>query len=278
MKNIREISHEIKNGARFEFGKNWHRYANKLDESNVTSALSSLKLMLKIQDLSKKKFLDVGCGSGLFSLAARKLGAEVVSFDYDPDSSSCAQYVKNKFSPNDDLWKIMTGSVLDANFISQLGKFDVVYSWGVLHHTGNMWLAIDNASLLVKEKGFLFISIYNYQPYFSSYWLFIKKTYNKSPFVVKKLIEYIFSGFFMFSFFLADLAKKNNPLLRYKGRNRRGMQVYCDVVDWVGGWPFEVAKPEKIIDYLYNKNFSLIKLKTCGGRHGCNEYVFEKIS
>jgi hypothetical protein len=52
------------------------------------------------------------------------------------------------------------------------------------------------------------------------------------------------------------------------------MSPWRDLIDWVGGYPFEVAKPEAILDFYLRRGFTLKRLVTCGGSLGCNEYVF----
>jgi 2-polyprenyl-6-hydroxyphenyl methylase/3-demethylubiquinone-9 3-methyltransferase len=54
------------------------------------------------------------------------------------------------------------------------------------------------------------------------------------------------------------------------------MSIYRDVVDWIGGFPFETAKPETIFRFYRDRGFVLEELTTCGSRHGCNEFVFRK--
>jgi 2-polyprenyl-6-hydroxyphenyl methylase/3-demethylubiquinone-9 3-methyltransferase len=81
---------EIKQGKRFRFGKNWSSFLKTINEERIIEAENSLKKMLGINDLKDKDFLDIGSDSGLFSLAAMRLGARrVYSFDYDPDSVAC---------------------------------------------------------------------------------------------------------------------------------------------------------------------------------------------
>ncbi len=176
---------EISESERFEFGKNWSRFLKVLNEERIKEAEDSLKKMLNVENLQGKKFLDIGSGSGLFSLAARRLGAQVYSFDFDPQSVACATQLKRRFFADDNSWTIEEGSALDADYVRSLGKFDIVYSWGVLHHTGQMWKALDNAQLPVVPSGKLFIAIYNDTGGQSERWKWIKKTYNTLPTLLK---------------------------------------------------------------------------------------------
>lgn len=202
------------------------------------------------------------------------LGANVYSFDYDPHSVACTAELKRRYFP-DDQWVVERGSVLDREYLSNLGQFDVVYSWGVLHHTGNMWDALGNVAQLVQPGGRIFIAIYNKQQFFSNYWILVKQIYNKLWGFLKVILNYIFFTFFALLHFNVDLMQRKNPALRYYGVGKRGMTLYYDVIDWIGGWPFEVASPEEIFIFFRDKNFRLIELVTCGGKHGCNEFVFE---
>jgi len=154
---------EVAAGERFEFGKNWARFLKSLNEDRVVKAQRSLENMLETGSLTGKTFLDIGSGSGLFSLAARRMKARVHSFDYDPQSVNCTRELKRKYFPDDADWQVEQGSVLDEGYLRGLGEFAVVYSWGVLHHTGKMWQALENAGHLVAPGGTLFISIYNDQ-------------------------------------------------------------------------------------------------------------------
>src|SRR6202163_2648230 len=172
---------EVEAGERFEFGKNWARFLSVLTESQIQSAVQSLETMLGGTDLTGRTFVDVGSGSGLFSLAARRLGARVHSFDYDPHSVACTQELRRRYYPDDPQWRVEEGSALDAEYMASLGKFDIVYSWGVLHHTGAMWEALENVCLNVAPEGQLFIAIYNDQGKTSQRWRTVKRTYNRLP-------------------------------------------------------------------------------------------------
>lgn len=172
---------EVQSGERFEFGKNWARFLGALNEERIAQARKSLSERLELETLPGKTFLDIGSGSGLVSLAARRLGARVHSFDYDPHSVNCTRELKRRYFPDDPQWTIEEGSALDNDYLRSLGTFDVVYSWGVLHHTGDMWTALDNVAPLVREGGILFISLYNDQGTASRRWKKTKKLYNQLP-------------------------------------------------------------------------------------------------
>ena len=268
---------ELQSGNRFAFGENWAQFLTLLDDERVNEAVNSLKKMLEVEDLHNKTFLDIGSGSGLFSLAARKLGAKVYSFDYDPQSVACTQELKNKFFPNDADWHVEIGSVLDADYMKSLGTYDIVYSWGVLHHTGDMWTALNHVADMVKPQGKIFISLYNDQGWQSKIWWMIKKSYVSLPKFLRWLILIPCYIRLWGPKTLRDLLllKPQQSWNSYK--KNRGMSPHRDVIDWVGGFPFEVSKPEQIFYFYKNKGFTLCALKTCAGGLGCNEFIFQKI-
>lgn len=269
---------EILAGERFEFGANWTQFLSVLDEERIAQARISLERMLGSQDISGKTFIDIGSGSGLFSLAARLLGAKVHSFDFDPKSVACAKELRRRYFPDDESWVIEEGSVLDTNYMNSLGHFDIVYSWGVLHHTGQMWKALDNAASLVAKEGRIFIAIYNDQGVASKFWTKVKKIYC-SGLMGNFLIKLLFYPYFALGRLVADVVKQRNPFTSYtEYKKSRGMSVVHDWVDWLGGYPFEVAKPEEIFDFYFQKGFVLQRMKTCGGGLGCNEFVFVNLS
>ena len=267
---------EIAAGERFAFGENWQRFLSLLDDDRIHQAEDSLRRMLGVADLAGKSFLDIGCGSGLFSLAARRLGARVHSFDYDPQSVACAQELRRRYFTGDTHWTIEEGSALDGDYLARLGRFDIVYSWGVLHHTGAMWQALDNAAALVAPEGKLFIAIYNDQGKISDRWRAVKRTYNRLPRGSRFLVTIPVLIHLQWRRAVKDLLRMK-PFATWRGAGKeRGMSAWRDLIDWVGGYPFEVAKPEAIFDFYLRRGFTLTRLVTCGGSLGCNEFVFAR--
>jgi 2-polyprenyl-6-hydroxyphenyl methylase/3-demethylubiquinone-9 3-methyltransferase len=268
---------QIRAGERFQFGANWQRFLRVLDDSRIATAEASLRSMLECDRLDGKTFLDAGSGSGLFSLAARRLGAEVTSFDFDPQSVACTRELRRRFFPEDPGWAVREGSVLDAGFMSSLGTFDVVYSWGVLHHTGSMWNAIDLASRAVAPGGRFFIALYNDQGLRSAGWRALKRVYC-SGFAGRVAVTSVCVPYFVFRGLLSDVARGRNPLRLYREyRQSRGMSIVHDWVDWMGGYPFEVSTPTATFDFLRSRGFRLDRLLSTQGL-GCNEFVFTRES
>jgi 2-polyprenyl-6-hydroxyphenyl methylase/3-demethylubiquinone-9 3-methyltransferase len=267
---------EVESGERFEFGRNWARFLASVDDRRIASAEASLEAALGPGSLAGKSFLDVGSGSGLFSLAARRLGATVRSFDYDPESVACTRALRQRYRPGDDGWSVEEGSILDEAFVARLGTHDVVYSWGVLHHTGAMWKAVDHAARLVAPGGRLFIALYNDQGGASRRWTAVKRGYNRGGRVTRAAITGAVCAFFEARNLAIRLVRFRERRPPDAARHARGMSKWTDLVDWVGGWPFEVSRPEEVFRFLKARGFALDHLTTAGGGLGCNEFVFTR--
>lgn len=272
MTNNDKDSSEIPLEERFEFGANWSKFIDsKFSSERIESSINVFVKFTGLRDLNDSTFLDVGCGSGLHSFAALKLGAEhVTSFDFDPNAVKTTLKLK-EIAGNPANWNVFQGSILDDDFVASSRKYDFVYSWGVLHHTGNLWKALANTCSLVASQGTLYIAIYSLdvQPK-SEYWLTVKKKYVNSGKIRRFLMEqqYIFRHVY-----------NSNPILHLKGRlskkdNReRGMDLLTDVRDWLGGWPMEFALDQDVISFVESKGF---QLKNIDQGKACTEFLFGK--
>lgn len=274
-----QFKDEVLKGNRFEFGKNWKEFLELLNPKMITEAEDSLKKMLNITTLEGKSFLDIGSGSGLFSLAAKNLGATVTSFDYDTDSVSCTNFLRDKYYKNDTSWVVLQASVLDNDFIESLPLYDYVYSWGVLHHTGEMHNAIINAMSKVKINGFFYVALYR-KTIFDFFWKKFKKYYTNQKSEIQKFYINLWINKIKFSFLLKG-RNFNKMILEYN--KERGMDFYKDIHDWLGGYPYEAITPKECKMFFDKHNFKLVKEVTITEgislalSSGCDEFLFNKL-
>jgi 2-polyprenyl-3-methyl-5-hydroxy-6-metoxy-1,4-benzoquinol methylase len=263
----------------FSFGRNWRLFVQQhLTPEREMKAMESIAEFLRLDSLDGLSFMDVGCGSGLFSLGAYRLGAKsIVSFDLDPFSvETCAHLRQRVGAPSD--WVVLHGSVLDEAFVSRLEPADIVYAWGSLHHTGRMSEAIRNAAGRVKPGGVLYLSIYNrvYGRCSSEFWVSVKQRYNRASRTGKRLME---AAYVLRYGIVPDVLRFKNPvrtLRQYGQGNGRGMDYLTDVRDWLGGYPYEYATVEEIFRFC-NGELKL-QLENLRSTHtlGTNEYLFRQ--
>jgi len=254
---------------RFAFGKSWLDYLDSLSQQAIESAVDDLKYWLSEDVIRGKRVVDMGSGSGLHSLAFNMLGAaQIVSVDYDNDSVTATSKLHQRAGAPEH-WNIMQGSVLDEALIAQLGTFDIVYSWGVLHHTGAMWHAVDNAIKLLAPDGVLFISLYTkhsekgYQKDLATK----KRFHHGNRWVKRWMISRA-----AWKFIKRRIKHFQNPFT-WNEQKERGMNRYHDIVDWLGGLPYETATEEEVLDFGRERGLVLEKIRA-SGRRGCSIYVF----
>lgn len=260
--------------VRFGFGDNWLKFVTDLNEEQIVEAQESLQKLLGQTDLSGLTFLDIGSGSGLSSLVARRLGARVRALDFDPDSVASAQSLRHKYFPDDKDWIIEQGSILDTAFTQRLGTFDIVYSWGVLHHTGAMWTALEHAAPLVAPGGTLAIALYRKTPLCAA-WRIEKRLYTMAPDAVQAVIR----GIYKAAFLAGIAATGRNPSAYVRNyKSARGMNWHRDVHDWLGGYPYESASPAEVKTQLGQLGFTVIRsIERPAGigifGTGCDEFI-----
>lgn len=264
--------------AHFSFGENWRSFIDHVGAENIHHAILGLQKLTGEDGLKGKSFLDIGCGSGLSMLAAALMGArEVHGFDIDPNSVAATQALFDKHAPEGTIWSVKQLSVLDKDLLPR-ENFDIVHSWGVLHHTGAMWLAVENAASLVSPGGLFVVALYRRTP-LCGFWKVEKKIYAGSPRVIQKIIAIPYIALY----FLRILAKKQLPttfLQEY--RKSRGIDFYHDVHDWLGGYPYESVEIEETVSKILALGFDKKAVfDNCFGTKGvfgtgCDEYIFNK--
>jgi len=256
--------------TQFDFGQNWSDYSEaELDFHQFECALQSLEDLFGADSIKQKSFLDVGSGSGLFSIAAKKLGAtKVLGTDINPKCTAVSNTNAKKLLKNGDLPEFMVISVLDEKAMDSLNTYDIVYAWGSLHHTGDMYKAIDIVLRRVKPGGKLCLAIYR-KHITSPIWKLIKYLYNKSPQWLKKVWVAIFYPVIYIAKYLITL---RNPKSM-----KRGMSFYYDVIDWIGGYPYEYATEKEILEFVTKRGFRHLRTIPAYLPTGNHQYLFEKL-
>ena len=274
--------HSYKQKSHFSFGENWSNFLKKISQKKITDAKQSLVDFLGGEvSLKGKTFIDIGCGSGLFSYAAYLLGAKkVISLDVDRYSVMCANLL-NKKAGRPVNWQVKRGSILSDRFVKTLGHYDIVYSWGVLHHTGDMLKAFKNTTNLCQRGSLLYVAIYNNNcgknAIFSGssrFWLKLKKIYNNTSSFGKKVIEVLYLTYF----FVGYIVTFRSPLKyikRYNDQSVRGMDFMTDIRDWLGGYPYEYAHADELVNYFSKLGFMTKKLRISDNL-GCHELLMQK--
>lgn len=259
----------------FAFGENWENFLSKITHEEIDHAANDLKRLMEPENLTQKSVLDIGCGSGIHALAAIKLGAgSVHGYDFDPLCVKISKTLLSRFAPEAN-FSIEEGDILKTKDHEEK-TYDLVYSWGVLHHTGDLWKAIKNASEYVAPNGTFIIAIY-LKTRFCSLWKKEKRFFAKASRPVQFLITVAFSALCI----LRLLARRKNPVKHIREyKATRGMNWWNDRRDWLGGWPYESAAPEEITDYLKKLGFRLDKSFNTTAPigllvNGCGEYVFK---
>jgi SAM-dependent methyltransferase len=254
----------------FDFGLNWEAFSSeKLNELRVAHAVQSLQMLLQRDQLRGCSFLDVGCGSGLSAIAAHKMGADqILGIDINPSCISVSKRNVERLSSGKHI-SFREVSVIDPVAMNSLGLFDIVYAWGSLHHTGAMWEAIRIAATRVSCNGILVLAIYN-KHWTSPIWKQIKRFYNTVPQILQHLMVLLFGAIIYVAKFLVT---RQNPLSK-----ERGMDFWFDVIDWIGGYPYEYATPKEVERFIAIHGYGLGNYVAAKVPTGCNEFVFHRIT
>lgn len=259
---------------RFEFGKNWRGFVKRnFNEERCQIAKARILQFIGRDSFEGLDFLDIGCGSGLHSLAALQAKAgRIHSLDYDPNSVSATNMLR-EYAGNPPNWRVERGDALDQDYMAKLGKWNFVYSWGVLHHTGNMWQAIRNAQNTVADNGWFYLALYSAdaQPE-QQFWLDVKQRYNRSSEIGKRKMVWWYIWNYMMN---KDIKKMPEVVKRAaEYRLNRGMNLFADIRDWLGGWPMEFAGDQETVDLLEELGFTLRNVST---GQACSEFLFERV-
>ena len=269
--------------SHFAFGENWSSYANTITNDEIEAAKKNLVRLLGADSLSGHRFLDVGCGSGIHSLAALQLGAdEVVAVDLDPRSVETTEHLLRRFASQGANYRVSRQSVFDLD-PAEMGTFDVAYSWGILHHTGDMYAALERTSELTAPHGLFAFALYR-KTWLCPFWKWEKQWYAGASTASQARARALYVGLFKMG--LRATGRNYAEYLRsYK--SNRGMDFHHDVHDWLDGFPYESITEREVACFMTPRGFVLEKQCVIGrlkvlGREvgmfgsGCDEYVYRR--
>ncbi len=269
---------EVARGERFEFGQNWTRFLATVNDARVLRAEASLKAMLGLDTLAGLTFLDIGCGSGLFSLAARRLGADRTFVRLRSAVGSLQPQAEGALPSRRRRLAHRVGIGPRCRLSRKPSPFRHRLLLGCpsphrCHVAGARACAASRAA-----NGKLFIAIYNDMGSQSIRWRQLKRLYAKLPAAVQPLYACAVSAPEEAKGFLRAVPSgrpQDYVATWTKYERNRGMSRWRDIIDWVGGYPYEFAKPDAICSFFIDRGFALDKM-CIGGGLGCSEYVFSR--
>jgi SAM-dependent methyltransferase len=264
--------------SRFAFGDNWASYAKLVGEAHIEEARQGLLKLLPAAAFEGRSFLDIGCGSGLHALAAARLGVRhVLAIDLDQKSVATTEALLARHAGSVP-WTVRRADVFDLQ-PRQHGRYDVVYSWGVLHHTGDVAEALAKAAALVNPGGYFAFALYR-PTRLDRLWVAEKRWYAKVGPRAQRLARALYVGLLR-----ARLALTGRSLEAYIATYQaRGMDFGHDVHDWLGGYPYqsigagevEALMARQGLDKL--REFAVSRSAVPVGLFGsgCDEYVYRR--
>ena len=264
----------------FAFGENWSDYAKSVSDVHIEFAILELQRLFACDTFANLSWCDVGSGSGIHAVAAAMLGAKVVALDVDEASCQTTREMVKRFNVGDRV-EVRHGSILDD--LNGTGRFDVVYSWGVLHHTGAMWSAVEAAlDLVSSQTGSRFAVALYRRTHLCGLWQREKRFYTQCSPGVQRLIRRIYTHLYAtgLAFSGKSIQQKRENYVR-----QRGMSLDHDAHDWLGGYPYESCLPVEIKTFVVERGFALsheILIADEGVKplglfgSGCDQFVFQR--
>lgn len=270
------------NPETYNFGGNWQKYIRELscssrDDLQLSLGISRFHLVrfLSPDDegghsdddrpvLQNLSFIDIGCGSGIHSAAALFSHARhIISFDQQEGSVSSTAALRHQLMENDNSfsdrsWDVYLGDVLIQSDLPEV-LADVVYSWGALHHTRDLWTALENSCRLVKPPedggGLLLVALYAREMVRDpDYWIYIKQLYLAVDDLARGKMERDYGWWILRE---QVMQKGRNPFqMAEDARLQRGMNFWTDVkdwLDWLGGYPIEFSEAAEVIRFVQQR-------------------------
>lgn len=139
-----------------EYGLGSKEFFQAAVEERYENDAPWIKRLIDSIPVKGKKVLEVGCGMGVDLLEFAKNGARVTGIDLVDNHLKLASRL---FALNKLEAKLLNADAEDLPFPPE--AFDIVYSFGVLHHTPNTQKAIDEVQRVLRPNGTAIVGLYH---------------------------------------------------------------------------------------------------------------------
>jgi len=235
----------------------WTRYTPAYD-----SCCEHVELFFSDAEIEGKRILDAGCGMGVFSVVFGKKGAaRVIGIDLSEEGVRRAQRAASHFNLSNVEFR--EGNILRLPYPD--GSFDIVWSWGTLHHTAEPLKALEELIRVLKNGGTLFVTLYR-----STKLSFLHEGIRKTLRLAHRRMWPLLAKLIALALFPATL------FLKRRKKARAGENLSDLVLDWYFNPVRHYYRPGEIRQLLEQEGLIIEKFLPASGRfNSTSNFIFK---